>query len=808
MSSGKTHKKNGNDKENTAAKTCEGLFNSNRKNELVNNHNQINPLTKSNRKRDREKTTVIYGEEMTTRLILKTLNNAKNRWDNYANSKGPTIAIGVEQLRKGMRNAYDRGVKIRYISEITKHNINYCKELMKIAEVRHLDNAKGGMAVSDTEYIATANLQEARPVTHLIHSNVKEIVEQQQFIFESFWNNAINAEQRIMEIEEGYERIETRIIDNAGEIYSKINSLSEGNGEILVCSNMGLLKIVYNSLFDIYQRIMEKYEEGNHKGIRWITFIRSKEDAALVKLFIDLGIKIRSVKNLLPINYLVSDKVFFSNVENVDGTIEKKVINSMLVSNDALYINQFKAVFEETWKNGTDAQDIVENIENGLESEIIDVITRSNNVEKVYLDLLRSAYKEIILIFPTANAFLRQYRIGVIDAIIDASANRNIKVRILVPKSNNIIELIERSKKHHYLTNNNKNDNIQIRHIHQSMETKSTILVIDKKVSLVMELKDDTKERFHEAIGLSTYSNSKAGVLSYVSIFENLWEQTELYQELEEANENLRKSENLQKDFIHIAAHELRNPIQPILGIAEILKLIVNQNESANQDEVRISKSQINVLLDSIIKNTKKLIRITDDVLDITRIETDSLSLHRETIDLRRWLKDFISDYKNLDLSNSGTLSRYKRLVNEEKKIKEKYTPNITFLKSEQKNNNNDEPLKSMIDKSRISQVMSNLLDNALKFTSKGGKIDVDIETNSNGDNGKYAIITIKDNGKGIDSEVQPKLFTKFATKSDKGTGLGLFICKSIIEAHGGKIWAQNNEDGKGATFGFSLPLL
>lgn len=140
---------------------------------------------------------VVYGEDKTTELILRTLNNAKDRWDNYADSQGPTIAMGVEQLRKGMRQAYERGVKIKYLSEITNHNINYCKELMKIAEVRHVDNAKGGMAVSEDEYIATAKLQEAKPVSHLIYSNVMELVEQQQHVFKSLWINAIPATQRI-----------------------------------------------------------------------------------------------------------------------------------------------------------------------------------------------------------------------------------------------------------------------------------------------------------------------------------------------------------------------------------------------------------------------------------------------------------------------------------------------------------------------------------------------------------------------------------------------------------------------------------
>ena len=100
-----------------------------------------------------ESTKIVYGEEETTKTILHALNNSQERWDNYANSKGPTIAMGLEPLRKGIKKAYSRGIKIRYISEITPNNINYCKELMKMAEVRHLDNSKGGMAVSETEYI-------------------------------------------------------------------------------------------------------------------------------------------------------------------------------------------------------------------------------------------------------------------------------------------------------------------------------------------------------------------------------------------------------------------------------------------------------------------------------------------------------------------------------------------------------------------------------------------------------------------------------------------------------------------------------
>jgi signal transduction histidine kinase len=312
-----------------------------------------------------------------------------------------------------------------------------------------------------------------------------------------------------------------------------------------------------------------------------------------------------------------------------------------------------------------------------------------------------------------------------------------------------------------------------------------------------MELKDDTKETFHEAIGLSTYSNSKAGVLSFVSIFENLWEQTELIQQL-------KKSEILQKDFIHIAAHEFRNPIQPILAISQTLKSIINQNESDHSQKVLIDKNQINCYIDIIIRNTKKLMSLTTNVLDITKIETNSLSLYKETIDLRLFLLENVTEYEkqitnNIEVTNNIEISCKPNLANKEKRR--------TRLDFEQLNKNDSfNSFLAEVDLSRVSQVVFNLLDNACKFTNEDEIIRIEVKKEFIDDQ-KFAVITMKDTGSGINEEIIPKLFTKFATKSDKGTGLGLYISKNIIEAHGGRIWAKNNEDGKGATFSFCLPL-
>jgi signal transduction histidine kinase len=311
-----------------------------------------------------------------------------------------------------------------------------------------------------------------------------------------------------------------------------------------------------------------------------------------------------------------------------------------------------------------------------------------------------------------------------------------------------------------------------------------------------MELRDDSKQSFREAIGLSIYSNSKPGVLSYVSIFENLWKITELYQELEKSNEQLRHNEILQKDFIHIAAHELKNPIQPILGLTEVLL----NNKSVNEKDFHNMIKIIN-------RNAQRLLILTNNLLDIAKIETDSLVLHKEMVDLRFFLMSNINEYKNQIKTRSIIKSGY--FDSSDNKNESDIFAKLMFTTSEKMDDKNYEDKFFIIegDKSRLSQVLFNLLDNAYKFTNEKDIITVELDVEFV-NNKEYAIVRIKDTGKGIDPEIMPRLFTKFASKSHQGTGLGLFICKNIIESHGGMIWANNNEYEQGATFSFSLPLV
>lgn len=247
-------------------------------------------------------------------------------------------------------------------------------------------------------------------------------------------------------------------------------------------------------------------------------------------------------------------------------------------------------------------------------------------------------------------------------------------------------------------------------------------------------------------------------------------------------NEKLKLHDKMQEEFINIAAHELRTPIQPIIGLSEVLR-------SRKPGDIERMEGQIeeNELLDIIIRNAKRLRNLSEDILDVTRIESQSLLLKKEKFNLNQLILNAVADSRNQFTKE-----------NKEKNLKIELCfkgEEDTFVEA---------------DKNRINQVVSNLLGNAIKFT-KEGTITITTEKKEEDDyynhsNREVVVVAIKDSGTGIDVEVLPKLFTKFTSKSQGGTGLGLFISRSIIEAHGGRIWAENNKDGKGATCSFSLP--
>jgi signal transduction histidine kinase len=533
----------------------------------------------------------------------------------------PSVAMGVEVFKKGLYELKKRNVKSRFVTDITKDNIKYCKELMQISELRHLDGIKGNFAISEKGYTASATMQEAALLQQVIYSNVRSILDQQQYVFETLWSKAKPAEQKIREIEEG----------------------------------------------------------------------------------IDLG-----------------------------------------------------------------------------ETEIIQVIQNPKKILELFINMIKSAKSEILLMLPTINAFLREERIGAIELLKKSAAEYNVNVRIITPSNDDVEKILQNiasvAVRREQQENQKKGFEVQRSNIQfkETAMTTVTILVVDKRESLVMEKTDDSKETFIEAIGLSTYSTSEPTVISYLSIFEGFWKQAKLYEELREANERLQIHDKMQREFINIASHEMKTPTQAILGTSGLL-----QYYPERKDE----------LIGIIQRNAKRLQTLVANILDVTRIESQTLKLNKERFNICDVISSLIEEHKDRTKNS-----------------------NIELV-----NNNDNNPIFVEADKDRIIQVLSNLLSNAIKFTDRG-KISINLFEKKNDDNNeeengggrKEVIVSVTDTGSGINSEIFPRLFSKFASKSYQGTGLGLFICKSIIKAHGGRIWAENNDVSEdksgGATITFSLP--
>ena len=439
--------------------------------------------------------------------------------------------------------------------------------------------------------------------------------------------------------------------------------------------------------------------------------------------------------------------------------------------------------------------------------ETIDIIRDAEKAVQLEIKLISSALYTIEFIFSSVNVFHIQGKLAVIDALKHVAAKRRVRIRILTPKGENIEDMIEGLKK--------EIDDFNVHYFTYNSDIRTKTLIVDRKESLVMETKkegvDDEvlkeeggqqKQRivsFNKIIGLSTYSNSTSTVLSYAAVFDTLWNETELHEQVREsnkrleisneqlgstnrqlvlANEQLKVHDKMQKEFIDVAAHELRTPTQAIVGYSELLDM-----------EPERSKEYVG----PILRNAERLQRLTGDILDVARMESRTLKLNIGQFNLKDVISSNIQDYRN-QIENQGKKEDIKLVYDDD-------------------NDDDNEPKDIFIkaDKARVSQVISNLLNNAIKFT-KEGVISITAaekkgdDDNNNDDDG-VVLLQVKDTGQGIDSGIFPRLFSKFVSKSFEGTGLGLYISKSIVEAHGGKIWAENNADGKGATFAFTLPL-
>ena len=610
-------------------------------------------ISRIKRRERKDITKVIYGVQNVINTVLQFLSETNNSVDACVDYTRPSLIVGIMALKEAFLDVKNRGVKLRYITEINRENISYCKYLLTVVdELRHLDGIKGNFYISETGYLAPATFHEkGRPAAQIIYSDVKEIIEHQRFVFESFWSRARPAEQRIREIEEGIESTDIEIIANPREA----------------------LKIPYS--------------------------------------------------------------------------------------------------------------------------------------------LIKSAKYEVLGIFASANTFRRQIRAGVLH-LFNEVLERGVKVRILIPADEEQISQIVNEEV------SELPPRLDIRSMDKNLHTQMGIIVVDRKNSLIIELKDDTKDSSYDAVGLAAYSNSKPIALSYTAIFESLWLQVQLFKESRKTNRRLgilnekletsnRKQKEMHKELERINKEltvmnkykddfvmRISNESATILTDAKVLTEVLLETKDLGS----LTNMQYTVVK-VIYENIAKINLLVKDLLDIYRLDRGVLRLSKAHVNIANLIAQTLSEEDLSKLISENNIE-----INQDTSM---IAPTETVY----------------CDPERLQQVISNLLRNAIEFVPSDGRGRITIrvekqkqkkDREDNEGNKKPQEITfiIEDNGIAVTKDEVQGLFQKFYlidtknafTKRQKFTTLGLSVSRGIIEAHGGRIWIDETYKG-GASFKFTLPI-
>ena len=561
------------------------------------------------------RTQILYGVENALAYGERFMKNTKIKMDITFDHHAPSIVITFPLYYEGYRDILKRAGKIRCITDITKDNVEYCKELLKIvSELRHLDGLKGGIAITESEYMATTILKEEQPLTEVIYSNAKEVVSQNQYVFDTFWNNAIPAKKKIKEIEEGIE----------------------------------------------------------------IDFV--------------------------------------------------KVIDDPIKSRD------------------------------------------------LFIKSLKSAKRELLLIIPSNLISVVKKELKLYDMISSISIKKSIQVKLLIYLDirHAIFDQETEGIMNDYVASNVEIKTLELEDGFESLEG-TVITIIDKKISMILDLKNDTDDSFRNSFIFSIHSNNKILVASYVTIFESVWRYIELlkrikeneqkfkikaytlekqikYQTsnffkvndslkelnktlmikekaLEKTNRDLIENENRKEEFISMIAHELRTPLVPIKGYAEML-MKPNMLGPLNEKQKKA--------LCSIYRNVKKQESLVDDILDVYKLDLGKFGLVKTHVTLSEIFSNAVNDSMTL--------------------VSEKQAAIITKISTKSES--------IYCDGKRIEQVLLNLIKNSVAFVPEnGGRICLmaeDLEKEENNDFSLYILFTVIDNGPGIPKDKIANLFKKF----------------------------------------------
>ena len=748
---------------------------------------------------EQRKTEVVDGVENVARVALGMFTNASTHLDALADWKAPSLAIEIEYLRNAYRDVIARGVHFRVVNEITKENLHYVRDLIAlglVSEVRHMDGVKGNLIVSDREYLASPSLMEGSLPSEVIYSNDPDIVEQNRYLFENLWTKAEPAEKRIRELEGKETLLETKVISGQREIARIVSpflhraaSCGAGSYAYGIADKGATVRSA-----GLAAEVKSLIERNPGFRILHITDLQ-KETVPAVKALMDAGFEVRHLEGN-KIRFSISREEY---IETTHVLFPEGIPDEIVWSNDPQLVSQATRIFEVLWEQSTPADSRIEQLEQGIEPSRIDVLTDAESIGTSFLRLIGEAKNQIEIVLPTANAFHRHERAGTISALQNRASEQNVAVRILCPFDSAIARLIEEKPEWSIspATSESPRKNLSsagsllFREIDSARtDTKVTILIVDKTKSLTVELKDDSQRDLAHSVGLSTFSNSKSTVTSYVAIFDKLWHETELRQSEANARRDLaralereaktRREAQLLQDII---SHDIRNYLQVIKISSEVV-----QEQTSPDDPLYESLASIESASDGSIRLLEKA-RKLGKVLSDRDVKLYPVNLGKSIEDSMTLIKESQKDGRK-GIESSLTFG-------EGVKYHEAY----------------------VLADSLLDEVFVNLYSNSVEHSEKNAVIietvvneasSDEIPHPDNGASSSYWKISISDNGKGIEDDVKDQLFSRYMD-SAKGSGLGMSIIHAlVVERYGGRINVKDripNDASQGTTIEIFLPM-
>jgi two-component system, OmpR family, sensor histidine kinase VicK len=670
--------------------------------------------------KDQAIATVYEGADTITALRIQTLSNAVNRLDICDDSVGIVALVQFIPVRNALKKAAKtRGVHIRFVTDIRQENLASCKERLDFVELRHLQNVRGNLVVTENEYYAFAQIKESKIPLQAIYSNGKMIVEQQQYLFDTLWDSAIPGRLKIEELEKGIAPVETKIVKDMKEIEKLAYALIDRSVNAY-----------------LYVAIDNRRLENRERGILYVKELMSKnpkfqflliadiqkENADYYKAVMKEGVQVRHIERN-KVTFLLSRDEYLSGEPKTEESASE---NAATWTNNPEVIAQMNQIFETMWKSAINGEARVKQLEEGVEPQETKLFDDLDEVSRLGKRIVEQLRFETLIIAGSDKMLLRNR-----EAFWNLSKKQeegDVKVRILTPLVDSaVFAVMPRAEWR-------KVDPASV-----------SIMIFDRKWMLITQYADAGATTTQKAVSSNIYSTNRQTILGMVSVFESLWRQSELRESEEKARnqlaETLAKEERSRRQaqlLQDILTHDIRNYNQVSKLSAELLR------EKFPDD------SEVRTLIDSLLQSIDGSTSLVERGRKLGRI------LSEESV--RLYPVNLIES-----LQRSLTLVRQ---ANEERVISEK-----TVLPKGLGGNQILVEADDLVD-----EVFSNIFSNSVKYT-EGTNVQLGIKIE---DEGKDWKISLSDQGVGISEDLLSKVFDRYLAGA-RGSGLGMSIVHALV---------------------------